>query len=266
MLTGGKKSTVRQLNPEDDWERYTVPPLVSLELWERACKVVAERGRGRGKKGQTISALLRGRIICPSCDKPMVVRRAGRDRRIYYHCSRYFKHWVDEPCGYRGFIPGTWDEFVWEDICCILRDGALVFEQLASEQEQEENTEKLIRLQRFKITRAKSGIARVQEGFEGELYDLNQAKEKISRYHLAIADAEQAIKQLQVVSQIPQQVDQEALLEELKAALLGGSRSKERKPWLDAVLQRFRVGSGREDEGHPRAGHPDRERLPSPRS
>ncbi len=190
------------------------PTIIKSELWERACKAVAERGRGRGKKGQAIFALLRNRIICPRCTKPMVVRRGGRDRRVYYHCSRYFKHWVDQPCSYRGFIPGNWDEYVWEDLCSILRDDALVFEQLASEQVQEENTEKLIRLQRYKISRAKFGIAKVQEGFEGELYDLNQAKEKISRYRLTIADAEKVIEQLSEAS--PLQFDQDALLEELK--------------------------------------------------
>ena len=52
---------------------------------------VASRGRGRGKLGKSIQALLCNHIFCPWCGNPMIVRRNGRRQRVYYHCSKYLR-------------------------------------------------------------------------------------------------------------------------------------------------------------------------------
>ena len=196
-ITAEIKRTLVRPKPQQEWVRFQIPPLVSEDLCQRARKNAIERGRGRGKQGKTIQSLLRNRLFCPRCGRPMVVRRDGRQNRVYYHCSKYFRSWVAEPCQYRKFIPGTWDELVWGDICAWLRDDAWVEQQLVSEQSQDENVGKLIRLQQLRISQAKAKIAKVQEGFEGSVYSLDEARNRIADLQDTVGRAEAEIERLE---------------------------------------------------------------------
>ena len=97
-ITAEVKRTLLRPKPEEEWAKYTVPKLVDETLWEKANANLTERGRGRGKQGKKIDALLRSRIFCPGCSRPMVVRREVRQDRVYYHCSKYFRPWADNRC------------------------------------------------------------------------------------------------------------------------------------------------------------------------
>ncbi len=217
-ITAEIKRTLLRPKPKDDRVEFKVPALVSEELWQKANATIAQRARGRGKQGKTIQALLRNRIYCPRCVKPMVVRRAGHLNGVYYHCSRYFKSWVENPCNYRKFVPGAWDQLVWQDICSWLRTDSLVEQQLSSEQLQDENMEKLIRLQVLKISQAEARITKVQEGFEGGLYNLDEAKRRIDEHRATTAKSQREIQRLRerVKDSVSCTTDFEALREELK--------------------------------------------------
>ena len=218
-ITAEVKRTLLRPKPQQEWVNFQIPPLVSKNLCQQARESVIERGKGRGKQGKSIESLLRNRLFCPRCGKPMVVRRNGRQNRVYYHCSKYFRTWTDQPCHYRRFIPGTWDELVWGDICTWLRDDAWVEQQLMSEQSQDENVERLIRLQQLKIFQARAKIAKVQEGFEGGVYSLDEAKKRIADLQETIAKAEDEIRRLQKALQVKCSGtgDINAMREQLKA-------------------------------------------------
>ena len=218
-ITAEIKRTVVKQKPESDWVTYEVPKIVDQELWSRANRQVKARGRGRGKRGKSIQALLRNRIFCPRCGAPMVVRRNGKLNRVYYHCSKYFKKWADNPCTYNKFIPATWDEVVWMDLCALLSDDTWVKRELEGRKSTKTDADKLIRLERFKITQAKAKIAKIQEGFEGDLYGLEEAKSRTASYHLAIARAEDEVNRLCSLDDKPltEERNLEALKEELRA-------------------------------------------------
>ena len=115
-ITAEVKRTLLRPKPQQEWVNFQIPPLVSEDLCRKARENIIERGKGRGKQGKSIEALLRNRLFCPKCGAPMAVRRGGHTRRVYYYCSRYCRPWADNPCSYNKFIPGTWDDLVWEDI------------------------------------------------------------------------------------------------------------------------------------------------------
>ena len=75
-------------------------------------------------------------------------------------------------------------------------------QQLISEQSQDENTEKLIRFEQFKISQARGKIARIQEEWEAaesgkpSLYAVGEAREKVARLRKAIADSEKETERL----------------------------------------------------------------------
>ncbi|MCH8087713.1 MAG: recombinase family protein [Chloroflexi bacterium] len=218
-ITAEIKRTLLKPKPEEEWAKYKVPKLMDEALWKRANENVTRRGRGRGKEGKKIQALLRNRIFCPGCSLPMVVRRNGRQNRVYYHCSKYCRPWMDNPCSYRRFIPGTWDDIIWSDVCALLRDDAWVENQLSSRQSQVENVEKLIRLEGFKVSQAKAKIMKVQEGFEGGIYSLEEARQRLSNLHSVVARGEEELMRLKTTARQPalESANLQAVVEELHA-------------------------------------------------
>jgi hypothetical protein len=196
-ITAEVKRTLIRPKPREEWAECNVPALVDQDTWQRVNDQITKRGRGRGKQGKSIQALLRNRIFCPRCGKPMVVRRDGRHGDIYYHCSKYYQPWADKPCGFRRFIPAIdWEDVIWSDICSWLRSDRWVDEQLASEQVQDENLDKLIKLQEWKIAQVKGKIEKVSDGFDGGIYSLEQAKERLKEYNRTIAMAEEERRRL----------------------------------------------------------------------
>ena len=98
---------------------------------------------------------------------------------------------------------------------------------MTSTQCQDEDTEKLIKLTQFKISRAKSRIAKVQEGFEGRIYNLDEAKKQINKQQETISEAEEEIRRLNdlMMTRNSDQLDTESIRKKLET-LRDGNLSK----------------------------------------
>ena len=196
-ITAEIKRNRKEVKPESEWVYFDVPVLVSEGLWDRANEVLTKRGAGRGKQGKSIEALLRGRVYCPGCGESMVVRRHTRDKdRIYYHCRKYGQKWQERPCIYRKFIPATVEQVIWADLCSLLRNDNWLDTQVGEVQREDHAVQKIIRQQDTKIAQSKSKRMKVQQGFEGGIYTLEQAKSRIVQLDADIADGEQEIERL----------------------------------------------------------------------
>ena len=195
-ITGAIKRTLRRPKPDGEAVEFNVPELVSEELWRKANQATRERGRGRGKEGKSIPALLRNRVFCPRCGKPMAVRHRSGDDRFYYLCSRLRHARESEHCAYHRFVPHTWDEAAWDCVYAILKDDSWVGEKLSQAEKQNQDIDKLVRLEQQKITRYQNKIVKVREGYEGGLYNLDEAKVKVNGYQELIGKVEQEVKRL----------------------------------------------------------------------
>lgn len=217
--TAAIKRTLKRPKPSEEWIEFSVPSLVSEELWQKTQASVTVRGRGRGKQGRTIKALLRNRLFCPKCGQPMVIRRKSCEDRTYYHCSKYHRPWVNNPCNFRKFIPGTWDGLVWDDIRVMLRNDVWVEHQLSSAQCQDENSATLIRLNQLKISQTQAQILRVHEGYEREIYTSDEAKRRLDNHRAVVHKAEAEIQRLQEGMKAPANrvADIELIRQELHA-------------------------------------------------
>ena len=149
----------------------------------------------------------------------MVVRRDGHQNRVYYHCSKYFRPRAENPCNYGRFVPGTWDDLVWDLTCALLSDDAWSYLQLASGKSKDGDIANLVRLQQSRISQAQARMAKVHEGFEGSIYSLNQAKLRIAELEDTIATAGEEIRRLQKETKRPDvgAADMEAVTRELEA-------------------------------------------------
>jgi hypothetical protein len=175
-LTMEIKKTLTRLKPESERVAFEVPAITTIDLWERANTALRERGRGRGKQGKKIQALFRGRMMCPLCGKPMTVMRKKKTRRIYYYCRARYSKWLEDPCPYSRSVPGTWDNGIWQEICELLKNDVWIEQQLVTELDNSQEINILIRLQEHKIKTYQGKIRKAEEGFDGGLYTLEEAK------------------------------------------------------------------------------------------
>ncbi len=217
-LTLGIRKTLLSPKPKEERVSYEVPPLTTMELWQKANENITERGRGRGKQGKTIQALFRTRMFCPRCGKPMSVLRGKRDE-VYYYCRAHYCPWIKDPCRYNRFVPGTWDDQIWDELDVMLKDDAWIEQQLTVDLHQDKGLDKQIRLHQLKIRQAEDKIRKVEEGFDGGLYSLEEAREKKLNYQGVIEKETQEISHLQAQMDVQgfSRGDAEALRKELKA-------------------------------------------------
>jgi len=194
-LTMQIRKTLTRPKPDGDRVQFEVPALTMFELWQRANNALRERGRGRGKQGKKIQALFRARLLCPICGKPMAVMRR-RNSRIYYYCRARYSKWLKDPCPYNRFVPATWDNEIWQEICEMLKNDLWIEQQLAIEIDRSSDIQKLIRFQEHKINTYQGKIRRVEEGFEGGLYTLEEAKLRKQKSQEAIDIAQLEINTL----------------------------------------------------------------------
>jgi hypothetical protein len=195
--TMGVKRTLIRPKPEKDRVGYTVPALTSEELWSLANQNIKERGRGRGKQGKSIQALVRGRILCPKCNKPMSIMRkgAGSDE-VFYYCRAHYCPWIKNPCNYRKFIPTSWDDSIWDDLCHLLRSDEWLEAQLGEEQNRLLDKDKLTQLEEDKIKQAKQKLMRIQDGWEKGVYIEAEAVAKVKELRQLMANAKQEIENI----------------------------------------------------------------------
>ena len=218
-VTYAIKRTIRQMKPESEWAHFEVPPLISEKLWDLANRNLAERGRGKGKEGKQIDALVRGRIYCPSCDQLMSVYRDSNYRNLtYYICASRSQGWKHKRCQVHSLRIDRIDNVVWDCLFALLKQPDWVYQQI-SKQETGENIEELqkrIRVEQQKTERSQYKIRRIQEGYEADppVYTADEVKEKIGIYRNLISRAEAEIHRLhEIVEQkaITKQTKEEAL-------------------------------------------------------
>jgi DNA invertase Pin-like site-specific DNA recombinase len=196
-LTLGIKRTLVRPKPDGEKVIFDVPALITEEQWLRANNNLRERGRGRGKQGKRIQALFRTRMLCPRCGKPMSVllRKKGSDQ-VYYYCRAHYCSWLKDPCNYSRFVPGIWNDEIWEEICAMLSSDAWLEQQLTTELSQSTDLDKLVRLEQLKISQAKFRISKVQEGWEKGFYTPEEVQIKLTEHREAITKAETEIGRL----------------------------------------------------------------------
>ena len=175
-MTGEVRRTLERPKPTGEAVEYNIPPLVSEELWLKANSAIRERGRGRGKEGKVIESLLRSHIFCPRCAKPLVLKRIRHTDDFYYLCSRLYRASTDGHCTYRRFIPCSWDNSVWDCVYALLKQDSWIEDRLQGANKQGPDVERLVKLEQQKITLSQTKIGKVREGYEGGLYNLEDAK------------------------------------------------------------------------------------------
>lgn len=89
-----------------------------------------------------------------------------------------------------------WDDSVWDCAYAILKQDSWIQEKLSGIEKENHDADKLVKLEQQKVLQTKNKISRVREGFEGGLYNLDEAKSKLNGNLETIKKAEQEIERL----------------------------------------------------------------------
>ena len=201
--------TPEEQKPEGERVAFEVPVLVRKDLWELANNNLAERGRGRGKDGKNIEALLRGRVFCPMCNRLLSIYRDSNYRNlIYYICASRSQGWKKERCHVPSFIVDWLDNLVWDCIYSLMKQPALVEEYLSGNDSGQTNEwRRQIGSLKKKIEQNEAKIRRIHEGYESNppVYTAREAEERIKNFWDLIARTEKEKQRLENI--IVQQVN-----------------------------------------------------------
>lgn len=100
--------------------------------------------------------------------------------------------WDGKACGFRKFIPVTWDDVVWDCVYALLNDASWLDGQLTLQKDHRNAAGKLIDSEQRKIAQLQAKITRVQTGFEEGIYGAAEARNRINvcQHTISIAQAE----------------------------------------------------------------------------
>ena len=81
-----------------------------------------------------------------------------------------------EHCTYRRFVPGIWDDVVWNCVYALLKDDGWIENQLSAMGKLDNDVDRLVKIERQKILQYQNKIVKVREGFEGGLLRYKRSK------------------------------------------------------------------------------------------
>jgi hypothetical protein len=125
-----------------------------------------------------------------------VMRKEAGSDEVFYFCRAHYCPWIKNPCNYRKFIPASWDDSIWNDLCQLLRSDEWLETQLGEEQNRLQDKDKLIKLEEDKIKQAKQKLVRIQDGWEKGIYTEDEAVNKAKELRQLIANSEQEIENI----------------------------------------------------------------------
>ena len=211
-ITAEVKRTIRRAKPEEEHVSFTVPRLISDELWERANQNLDAR-RGTREQKFNIEALLRHRVYCPKCSKVMTVRRYSDATKyphfVYYACPGNCQTWKPDRCDMKAGRIDRIDNAVKGKLEMALKnpDWAIMQSIRHTEKKEEEGISSQLRLQDFQINQAESKITAIQDHIERQtgIYTLPEAEKRIASNREIILKAAKRREELEaILAQITQ--------------------------------------------------------------
>jgi site-specific DNA recombinase len=121
--------------PPDEWIAVPVPPVVSAEQFALA-QARLERNRRLARRNTRAQYLLQGLVSCGRCGLAHTIRNNGR--YAYFHCTGLLSEASRRrggPCPTRQLRSQRLDEAVWQDLCQLLAEPAVLEDALRRAQQ-----------------------------------------------------------------------------------------------------------------------------------
>ena len=190
-----------QLRPPEQWIPVAVPALIDQELFDRVQRRLAQNQQFASRNNTQHQYLLRGLVSCGHC-RLSCLARTSHPGYPYYACRGKGGVQVscrEDQCMSRYAPTRALDELVWQDLCQVVQDPALIAhalerahagawlpDELAARQRELKRARQQIQHQRDRLLEAYlAGVLelaefeRKQESFPGELSSLDAQERQL---------------------------------------------------------------------------------------
>ena len=166
--------------PRDQWIAIDVPPIVSREIFQQVQTLRPLRQAEARRNNTRHDYLLRARVSCAVCG--LAASGRPRGRHAYYICNGHLSRVQTgraQYCSVRAIRVDRLDPMVWEDVCQLLSNPAIITEALRranrGELVQDDTRERLRHLQQARHT-AERQVERLVDAFTAEVITLEELK------------------------------------------------------------------------------------------
>ena len=203
----------RKIRPEDEWIPLPMPAVVTAEVFAQVQEKLKQNQLSASRNNKVHDYLLRGRVSCGHC-RLSAGARTVKSKYHYYICSgrhARIRAVREQGCPAR-FIPATQlDELIWQDLCQVLTQPAMIAQALERAhgghwlpQELQTRIKNLKQAQKL-LTRQQE---RLLEAYLAEVVQLPEFERKQQGLEQKQAALEQQLDQLKTTAQ-----QREALME-----------------------------------------------------
>jgi site-specific DNA recombinase len=119
--------------PRDEWIPIPVPAVVTQEVFAQARAKLSLNQQKASRNNKAHQYLLRGLVSCGTCRLSAHARTLHNDRYHYYVCKGHtdaLRIAPEERCKSRHIPVSRLDELVWQDLCEVLTQPAIIAHEL----------------------------------------------------------------------------------------------------------------------------------------
>ena len=236
------------LRPMEEWIGVPVPAIVTSEVFEAAQARLARNQQWATRRTEG-EYLLRCLISCGRCGLAYHVYNNGR--YAYYRCkgvNTLVMRGRAEPCGARQPPTDRLDALVWEDLCQVLTDPAVLDEAVRRAQQGWLNSdERQARRQEVQRRQAEAArqVQRLVDAYQADVLTLDELRQRRGKLEERLAALQREEQQLAAETVKEDQLQAIAgQVEAFRARIaerLAGASFKERRALVELLIDRVVV-------------------------
>ena len=177
-----RKSKVTDNAPLEDQVVISVPPIISISLFEKVQKTMHENQKRQRERSVGVKHLLSGLTICGQCGSAYCGHRhRGVREYFYYRCtgSEGYRHGGQAICDNLAVSGDQLEAYVWSDVCRLLQDPASMSEEIARRQSESTVDSSSVQELSRRVEHVRGRLDRLIDAYESGLLEKQEFQSRI---------------------------------------------------------------------------------------
>jgi len=177
-----RQAKVTQNTPLEEQVVISVPPIVSLSLFEQVEKTMQENRRRQRERQSGVKHLLSGLTVCGQCGSAYCGhRQRGKREYFSYRCiggDRY-RRGDQTICDNRATNGDRLEEYIWSEVCKLLHDPGRLRVELNRRQQESSSGEANYQALSRRVDQVRGRLDRLIDAYESGLLEKQEFEDRI---------------------------------------------------------------------------------------